>query len=356
MSSARFPSVTEQVTSNLREGVASGRWRKTMPGRNRLAQELGVSRKTVESALGKLEAEGLLLGQGPGRRRLIAIVPKLKAARSMRLALMLSATANRNQDYIIRLERELNEAGHTVIHSPKSMVHLKMDVKRIGQLVDATEADGWVILSGSRSVLEWFAARPEPAFALFGRRAGLPMAGVGPDKVPAFVIVTRDLIDLGHRRITLLARPRRRLPIPGRTEQTFLDELGAQNLPVGDFNLPNWEDSKGGLQQCLISLFQVTPPTALICEESLVYAAALQFLAARGLSVPGDVSLVCSDADPTFAWCEPTVAHIHWDPEPVVRRIVRWANHVSQGRHDIEQTATRAEFITGGTIGSAPPE
>ena len=236
------------------------------------------------------------------------------------------------------------------------MVELGMDVKRIAPIVEATEADAWLILSGSRSVLEWFAARPEPAFAVFGRRVGLPMAGVGPDKVPEFVRATRKLIDLGHRRIALLARPRRRLPKPGRTEQAFLDELEAQDLPVGDFNLPDWEDSKEGLQQCLVSLFQVIPPTALICEESLVYAAALQFLAARGLRVPGDVSLVCTDDDPSFAWSEPTVAHIRWDPEPVVRRIVRWANNVSRGRDDIKLTATRAEFISGGTIGPAPAE
>jgi LacI family transcriptional regulator len=166
--------------------------------------------------------------------------------------------------------------------------------------------------------------------------------------------VTGELIDLGHRRITLLARPRRRLPKPGRSEQAFLDELEANDLLVGDFNLPDWEDRKEGLQQCLLSLFQVTPPTALICEESLVYTAALQFLAARGLRVPGDVSLVCSDADPTFAWTEPTVAHIRWDPQPVIRRVLQWANNVSQGRKDKRQTATHAQFIPGGTIGPAP--
>ena len=193
--------------------------------------------------------------------------------------MLLSGTDDGSREYIIRLERELKEAGHTVIHSARPMVDLGMDVKRIGPLVEATEADAWVILSGSRSVLEWFAARPEPAFAFFGRRAGLPMAGVGPDKVPEFARVTRELIDLGHRRITLLARPRRRLPKPGRAEQAFLDELEAAELPVGEFNLPGWEDNEQGLQQCLRSLFQVTPPTALICEEALVYVAALQFLA-----------------------------------------------------------------------------
>jgi DNA-binding LacI/PurR family transcriptional regulator len=70
--------------------------------------------------------------------------------------------------------------------------------------------------------------------------------------------------------------------------------------------------------------------------------------------VPEDVSLVCSDSDPTFAWCEPSIAHITWDSRPVVRRIVRWVANVSRGREDVRQNFGPAEFIPGGTIGPAP--
>jgi hypothetical protein len=35
----------------------------------------------------------------------------------------------------------------------------------------------------------------------------------------------------------------------------------------------------------------------------------------------------------------------------VVRRIVRWAANVSQGKRDLRQTLTKAEFVAGGTIG-----
>lgn len=319
-----------------------------------MAEELGVSRKTIESALKNLEAEGLLVGQGAGRRRLVATVAEEDAARPMRVALLISEVADRSQNYMVQLDRELTEAGHTVVHPARSLVALGMDVKRIGALVESTEADVWVVAAASRSVLEWFATRPEPAFALFGRREGLPIAAAGPNKVPACIAVTRKLIDLGHRRITLLTRPRRRLPTPGRTEQAVLDELAAQGLPAGNFNLPDWDDNKAGLQQCLCSLFQVTPPTALICNESLIFTAALQFLAARGLRVPKDVSMVCSDADPTFVWSEPTVAHIRWDPQSVVTRIVAWAASVSRGKKDQRQTLTKASFVEGGTMGPAP--
>jgi DNA-binding LacI/PurR family transcriptional regulator len=70
--------------------------------------------------------------------------------------------------------------------------------------------------------------------------------------------------------------------------------------------------------------------------------------------VPEDISLICTDEDPSFDWCEPSVAHIRWNYRPVVRRIVRWANNVSHGKKDLRRTLTKAEFVEGGTVGVVP--
>lgn len=208
-----------------------------------------------------------------------------------------------------------------------------------------------MISSGSREALEWFAAQARPAFALFGRRRGLPIAAAGPNKVSAFATVARELHQRGHRRIVLLARKMRRLPGPGLPERAFLKELKSHGQTMGAYNLPDWEDNKEGFQALLDSLFRVTPPTALMIDEAYQLVAVQQFLNQRGIRAPDDVSLVCSDADPTFVWCQPSIAHIHWDSRPVVRRIVRWASNVSHGRKDIRQSLTKAEFVAGGTIG-----
>lgn len=88
--------------------------------------------------------------------------------------------------------------------------------------------------------------------------------------------------------------------------------------------------------------------------------AALRLLEGEGLleaqgagkrRVPEDVSLVCTDADPSFDWCQPPISHIRWDIDPVVRRVVRWVGNVSAGKPDLRQTLTPAEFVPGGTIG-----
>jgi DNA-binding LacI/PurR family transcriptional regulator len=345
-------SATERVAAHLREEILRGALCDPLPGVHALTAELGANHNTVEKALRLLEQEGVLVAQGPGRRRRIAAAEG-KAARPLRLAILAfdPPAVELAEGYVADLVHRLGEAGHSVFFAEKYLLEMGMDVGRVARLVRRTEADAWVVSAGSREVLEWFAAQPVPAFALFGRRHGLPIAGVGPDHVSAGVAATRRLIELGHRRIVQLVRRNRRLPVPGKAERAILDEMAAHGVATGTFNLPDWEETSGGFHICLQELFRHTPPTALIIEEASFFVAALQFLGRRGLRVPEDVSLICTDADPAFAWCEPTIAHIRWDSRPVVQRIVRWAANVSNGRDDRRQTLTKAEFVEGGTIG-----
>lgn len=206
-------------------------------------------------------------------------------------------------------------------------------------------------MSGPRDVREWFCEQGKPTLAVFGRRHGLPIAGVGPDKAGAYASAARSLIVLGHRRIVLLARKMSRVPDPGESEKAFLKELVAHNIPSGNYNLPDWAENIDGLHARLDLLFRVTPPTALIVDEAPLFAAVQQYLALRKIQIPQDVSLICTDTDATFAWCKPSIAHIRWESQPLVSRIVRWAANVSRGKKDLRQTITPAKFVTGGTIG-----
>jgi DNA-binding FadR family transcriptional regulator len=72
--------VTEQAAAYLREEVRKGRWVGLMPGRRVLARELGVSHSTVQGALDLLEAEWGLLAEGVGKRWLINVTARHKAA------------------------------------------------------------------------------------------------------------------------------------------------------------------------------------------------------------------------------------------------------------------------------------
>ena len=201
------------------------------------------------------------------------------------------------------LIHRLKEAGHYPFFAEKTLTELGMDVSRIRAVIETAKADAWIVGASSHEVLEWFSSQPTPAFAFFGRMEGLPMAGTKPDKAPAYVDATRQLVELGHCRIVLLVQEVRRRPEPGRAERAFLKALESLGIQTGDYNLPNWEDGIEGFQQVLDSLFGVTAPTALIIDEAHLYLAAQQFLLNRGIRVPQDVSLICTDVDPNFSWC-----------------------------------------------------
>jgi DNA-binding LacI/PurR family transcriptional regulator len=347
----RLLSAPEQVSGYLRGEIMEGRRSGAMPGVHRLANEFGVHRTTAEDALRLLEGEGLLLPQGAGRRRTIVIPGGGEAVRPLRVAILLGEDSDRKRGYMVQLQHELAVLGHAAFFSEVTLLKLGMDVARIKRLVAKTAADAWVVCSGSREVLEWFSTQSTPALSLFGRTRRLPIACAATEKAPAYAAATRELIRLGHRRIVLMTRAQRRLPLPGAIEQAFLDELAAHRLTVSNYNLPDWKETIEGFHARLEALFRVSPPTAMIVDEVPFFIAAQQFLSRKRLRVPEEVSLVCPDQDVAFDWCLPPVSHIRWDSDPLVRRVVRWVTNVSRGKRDVRQFFTAAEFVAGGTIG-----
>lgn len=355
MTFPNFLTITEQVADYLRGEIFRGRWIGIMPGMNSLAPELEVNAKTVEVALRLLEKEGLLVSQGRGRRRKI-VLPEKRASPLLRVAILLYEKSDQSLDYFIDFKNKLEVAGHTVFYAPSNLTEIKMDVRRLARMVGKTEADAWVLCAGTQETLQWFIEQKIPAFALFGRRRKLKIAGAGPDNIPAIVEATRRLIELGHQRIVFLDSLYS-VSEPGNIGTAFLDALTAGGITVGSYNLPGWEGGLEGLYRLLDSSFQLTPPTAIIVDSSPTYLATLHFLLNRGLRVPQDLSLVCVDDNPYFNECRPSASHIRWkSSRPLVNRIVRWVNNISEGKDDTRQTVIKAEFFEGGTIGPVVAE
>ncbi|MFT5905765.1 MAG: DNA-binding LacI/PurR family transcriptional regulator [Cryomorphaceae bacterium] len=352
MSRIKTATLPEQVAVHLREGIASGRWVDVLPGRDILASELGVSARSVQKALQILEKEGLLASQGKGRRHKIELSGKELKGKCLRVGIFSQSYLNDN--YMLELRHQLDEAGHVTVMPRDGMEDLYNSLKQVKRVVRAAKVDAWVLTGASQEILQWFVDHDIKVFALAGRRFQFPIAGTGPNKAPLYGEVTRKLIDLGHRRIVMICQKALRHPEPNLSARVFLDTLQTAGIPTGDYNLPDWDVSEEGFQDLLDKQFRTTPPTALILDEAYQYYAAYQYMASHNLRVPHDVSLVCTDRDPGFIWCRPSVAHMYWDYHPVVRRIIRWVNNVARGVDDRRQSFTKAEYIDGGTVGPAP--
>ena len=346
----------ELVAAHLCDDLHEGRWSGSLPGVLRLAAELDVSPFTVRRALRQLEAEGVLTGSGLGRSRGIAAQGKTKTSpRRLHVAILRHdahlADCPQTSLVLIEIMQALEAAGHDVQFCKKSQLELKHDVRRMTSQLASTPADAWVVEAGSRPLLEWCATQPTPCLALYGRSGNLPLARTGPDGAPACRAATRHLLALGHRRIVLIVREAYRKPTPGIGERAFLEELAAHGVLTGDFNLPDWEETPKGFNHLLETLFQRTPPTAMIIDETPRLLAAVTFLGRHRIHIPEQVSLVSTDCDASLDWCHPGIAHMRWDNALIVRRVARWVDAMRKGKPDRKIINFPAEFVPGGSTG-----
>ena len=334
-----------------------GTWSGRLPGIERLATEAGVSKLTMRAAMRLLEEEGLVLLSEDGYSRYLATQP-VSSHQAIRIGILMAEPLNEEtgqfQHLMIEIQNRLEQQGFAPFFFNETLSSLRHDVKRISEGIAKAPVDACIVVSGSREVLEWFGTQEIPCLALFGRADGLSIASAGADKTSAYAEAARHFVELGHRRIVLLNRKARRLPSLGLAERSFIQELEAHGIEISAYNLPDWEETPEGFRVLLAKLFKVTPPTALMIDELRLWVAVQQHLVEQGLSVPDQVSIVVTDHDPVFAWCSPSVAHIRWENEPIVRRVVRWAGALNQERKELGQALSLAKFIVGGTVGPVP--
>jgi DNA-binding LacI/PurR family transcriptional regulator len=351
MSDMGFSTLTEQVAQALRDGLQQGRWKGTMPGRNRIAAELSVNHKTANTALKLLENEGLIVSRGAGREREIALTDHSFIKSSLHIKILLYDKTDAHSEAIIDLSFRLKEQGHHVSFAEKPLVNLHFDVKRVIRMVEKNDADAWIVIAGSRDVLEWFASRSIPTFSMFGWHSHLSLPSLITNKISATTKALQQLEKLGHRRIVLITGEEHRKPALGTFEKWFLNYLETMGITVGKYNLPDWKNDRCGLHRCLDSLFRHTPPTALFINDPVFFFATMQNLSSKGLTVPRDVSLIVMEDHPAFEMFDPEVSVISTPKHRWVPRIVQWIDNITKGKEDRGVTAILCKFKEGGMIG-----
>lgn len=345
-------SAARQVADHLRSEIQRLGLSGGMPGPKPLADQLGVNHKTVEAALDLLEKEGLLQAPGPGQRRRIQPDANPQTGR-LRFHLLLHQRRDNGSALLTEILHRLREAGHVVTVAERRVGDFCHKPQAFLDWFQSRDSDAWIIHNGPRSLLEWCVANQQPVFAISGERQGLPIAGSGPDKVPAMREAVGRLVELGHRRIVLLAR-KDFLASSGRDmAEAFGAELERHQLPVGAYNLPAWNPQPSAFRQCLEGLMRHAPPSALFIDEPDLFIATQHHLAGCGMSCPRDVSLICMQKDAHFDWCRPAISHFEWDGASMLRRILQWAHHLACGKPDIKQANITAHFVEAGSVGPA---
>ncbi len=330
-----------------------------MPGVLALENELCLNRNLIGQALLMLEEEGVLVPQGHGRPRKI-VIPKAHRLKTLRIGILEYQARDVHRFHPLAETKYLLEAaGHSVTIAQGALTGMKMNPKRVAQAISKHDVDAWVVVAGSRPLLEWIAGQPFPALSFFGFSNDLKIASVAPAVNVQYQVLLRKLIELGHRKIIFFTRSttpdmmEREMKSHIGQRGVLARELSAHGIACGDYNLPCFENDPEKLQQCLRELFRVTPPTAIYVDEAFVALVVYEFLLKQGIRVPEDVSLVCNIEDPAFEWNRPVISHFRWAPGAIGRRVLQWADHVARGKEDFRQVSTKVTFVEGGTIAPA---
>ncbi|MFB9676466.1 LacI family DNA-binding transcriptional regulator [Streptosporangium vulgare] len=132
---------------------------------------------------------------------------------------------------------------------------------------------------------------------------------VSPDDRAAARLAVQHLADLGHERIGLAVGPRRFVPVIRKIEgyrQAMSQLLGVTDVDeLISHSLFSVEGGQAAAAQLL-----ARGCTGIVCASDLMALGAIRACRDRGLSVPGDVSVVGFDDSPLIAFTDPPLTTV----------------------------------------------
>lgn len=135
---------------------------------------------------------------------------------------------------------------------------------------------------------------------------GLPCVGV--DDRPGIEAAVEHLVSLGHTRIAHVGGPRGMVHAQSRYEAWQHAVAGAGLQP--DLYVESDFSARGGAAATGQLLALEQPPTAIVFANDLMALAGVSVATARGVSVPGDLSVTGYDDTEMAAYLQPTLTSV----------------------------------------------
>lgn len=362
----------EQLYSRLIEGVATGRLKPgdMLPAESEIAEQIGVARSTVRQALAQMEQEGLLLrvrGKGtfirenatgriprPGLDAVALIMPEQSGFYPLLMAgFEEAAAASRNQVIVVSTRNDAYRQGDAIL-----------------QLIDKQVAGVAIVPVMSQPSTPAYQVRQL-------QKNGIPVVlchrGVDGVRAPVLALSGHDIgrlageamIRHGHRRIAFVSALRS--PMAESYEaglRAALEKAGA-SLPtnsvayIGSDGYANHDEYERAMDAALGELTSRPAserPTAIFTGFDGVAELIYLQLMRRGLSVPGDISLVSFGGATRLGPIQHRLAAVTVDEAMVGRLAADLLAEMRSGRRAIESDE-RIEldlgFHQGRTLGQA---
>ncbi len=325
----RRHSLIEETAAVLRGRIDAGDWSLHLPGEHELAALLQVGRNTLRSALAILAAEGRIAG-GNGRRREILGSPQ--RTQTLRQALLLMskpvgeyppATAAWIEGTRLRLESE----GWTWRSIVEPGVYRG---KPAGSLQTLTKGHGdgvWILHRSTPAMQRWFQEQRAACVLAGSRHEGITLPQVEIDYGAVSRHAAGRFLSRGHRSLAVL-RPE--APFAGDDESVASFREACHGLEVREIRCRGRAFDVAEAVQAMLR--KRARPTALYVLHAEHCLAALTSLQQAGISIPGDLSLICREDAPWLGWLCPEPARYRHSSKIFASRLAALVIRGGEGR------------------------
>ena len=221
----------------------------------------------------------------------------------------------------------------------------------------ARGADALVLCGiGQRpSLLARLRARAVPAVHVMSWPPPPGMACVGYDNAQAMRQVVRYLLDLGHRRIAMLAGITRDNDRAAARLAGVRDALAAAGIAMPPQRVVERRYAIAEAREGLQRLLQASPPpTAVVCGNDVLAFGALLEAQRLGVDVPRQLSIVGFDDLDLASQVHPALTTVHVPAEDMWRRAADLALALLRGEPPPPASEIEVSLVVRGSTGPAP--
>lgn len=351
----RIP-LSRRTADILEEVILEGRWLDRLPGYRTLSIEMGVSRRTMETALKILTRRNVILpAEGKMARQVHPdILSKRSRCVGRNFLLIVSATPFQRQDLVSRsiLEQTISlftRKGWTVNFESTEECSSSAPGEEMQSLLSGRENERWLLVRPSYAAIKWCLDHHLRVVCLGGELEDLNAPTVSASTTRLLEDAVSRLANLGHKRICMLVNHssiQARQNVVQRMNKVMKKECGAFH-PT--YNVPSIQSNDAAsLWGCLEELFSYTPPTALVATEAqqliTIYAYCLQ----NGLKIPQDLSVIVTLESDQLDWFYPHLTHYKFPVQKFVEKVSKWIEHYPVGH--TEHLLLDPVFIEGESI------
>jgi len=199
-------------------------------------------------------------------------------------------------------------------------------------------------------------ARRLPIVMINGFVEGIEAPFISPDEHAAADLAVSHLVALGHRRIGLISGPRRFMPVQRRIagfRAAASRLLGLDDRDIESCVALSFYGVEGGAAAAGRLLDRGV--TGLACGSDLMALGAIREVRSRGLSVPGDVSVVGYDDSPLMAFTDPPLTTMRQPVQAMSVAAVRaLVDEINGHPAPHSEYMFRPELVVRGSTAAAP--